>query len=104
MATVAKRGKKQDKTIEGQIRIEYGNDKIVFTQNGQVISEVSGNGQSFYTPDGLVYHVGRLPDGRYGAQLLDPETGIEIMRSGILPDDSSGVAVAKDGIDLPDAY
>lgn len=104
MAIISRRGKAQDTSHDGGIRVEVQNDRIVFTEDGIVVSILDATGQSFYTPNGLIYKVGKLADGRYGTSLFDPITGRETMRSGILPDDNDGWIVAKEGEDINDAF
>lgn len=106
MADLVQKGKAQSTAKEGTIRIEYDNDRIVYTQDGVVVREDAADHTSFYDPDtgGEAMRFGVLPDGKYGISWYDPTTGREFMRSGVLPDDTAGVVVPKDGYSVEDIY
>lgn len=103
---ISHRGKKQDVSLEGGVRIEHDNNRIVYTNNGAIMRADYAEYTAFYDPatGGEVMRLGKLLDGRYGISWYDPATGREFMRSGVLPNDNPGAAVANEGINLPDAF
>lgn len=106
MAEVTERGKRKDNALQGTVRIEYDNDRIVFTAGGVVIAEYASDHTSYFDPatGGEVMRMGKLLDDKYGVSWFDPATGRELMRAGIMPDDSAAWVTAKDGETVEDIY
>jgi hypothetical protein len=105
MATVTHRGKKQDKSLEGSIRVEYDNGRVVYTLEGVIRRIDDALATYYYNEDGdLIAVNGIQTDGRVALSNFDPTTGNEIYRNGKLPDDSYGWIVAKDGESIQDAF
>src|SRR5690606_32431505 len=104
MAIVSSRGKKQENTKSGGVRIEWDNGRIVYTVGGVIRRIDDALATYFYNEDGaLVARNGIQLDGRAAMSSFDPDTGKEIYRNGILPDDTGGWIVAKEGESIQDA-
>lgn len=79
---ISSRGKKQDVSLKGGIRIEYDNNRIVYTLNNVVV---------------------RIDYPQY-TSFFDASNGKEMYRTGLLPDGTWGWVVAKEGEDIKDAF
>ena len=106
MATIAERGKQVDNALQGTVRIERDNDRIVYTINGEIVRIDFATHTSFYDgPTGNeLMRMGQLLDGKYGISWFDPTDGRELMRNGIMPDDTAASLTPRDEYSVAEVY
>lgn len=100
------KGKKQDVSLQGGVRIEHDNNRIVYTEDGIIRRIDTFLHSEFYDVTGVKRVVmGIQDDGLFGISYFD-DLGNEYHRDGVMPDGLGTVTwvVAKEGEDIHDAF
>lgn len=101
MATIIHRGQKSTSVLNGGIRIEDGNNRLVIYKGNIELATVDETGFTFTNSSGTIKLGAYLDGSDYLGLLFTDNTGRRVQLNGQAPDDGrNGSWIAKDGEDV----